>query len=739
LHNAILKRVVFVLAGLCMAGACRGAVPADPAWNDRIAEHAAQDRKTIIFDGQSPDKLACDTTLRKMPDGSWVMVMLGGGDREPHPRNGVFITRSHDEGETWSKMQRIDFGFPYKGDTKAKVPTELMVHDGRCTLMFATHDGKFGGWKTWMASSDDSCRTWSAPVPAPGRLHERTFIRNHIVTRDGRIILPFQHYVDGPGPVNPRNGVLISKNGGKTWIEHGDIRLTGNDNYHGWAENNVVELSDGRIAMIIRADRLGGVLYYAESKDGGKTWPKRARKTSIPNPGSKATLYPLGGDTVALLHNPNPKHRSPLSLWVSFDGLQTWPYQRVLVPESVDGPRGRLNYPDGFVSEDGQWLHFAFDDNRHQAVYYGAKLPTKPLEKPELWDSSRPLPKSEDVPQLKDVTFHEIKKRDVEADGYNWLHGVALAWHKGRLYSSFGLNAGHENTGSEVAGWTVSDDAGKTWSDVRVIDDGSEAGNHAVSHGVFYSHEGKLWAFMGSFFGRRSNVHMRAYVLDESSGQWQARGRVAGGGFWPMQEPIRMADGNHILAGLICGEGNPAAVAISHGDDLTRWDIVKIPRPDGMKMWGESTVIVDGARVLNISRYRRPMALVSVSEDYGRTWTTMRESNLKMTASKPYAGKLSTGHNFLVCTTTADAGNRRSPLTIAIAPPGQWVFEKVYTIRTAEHDGVGESHPKARLSYPYAVERDGKLYIGYSNEGGRVGNRNSAELAIIPIEQLVSE
>ena len=137
----------------------------------------------------------------------------------------------------------------------------------------------------------------------------------------------------------------------------------------------IVELTDGRIAMIIRADGLGGVLYYAESTDGGRTWPEYARRTTIPNPGSKATLYPLGGDTVALLHNPNPRHRSPMALWVSFDGLQTWPYQRVLVPESVDGPKGRLNYPDGFVSKDKRWLHFAFDDNRHRAVYVGARLP----------------------------------------------------------------------------------------------------------------------------------------------------------------------------------------------------------------------------------------------------------------------------------------------------------------------------------------------------------------------------
>lgn len=48
---------------------------------------------------------------------------------------------------------------------------------------------------------------------------------------------------------------------------------------------------------------------------------------------------------------------------------------RVLVQESSGGPTDRLNYPDGFVSHDGQYLDFAYNDNRHRAVYYKAKLP----------------------------------------------------------------------------------------------------------------------------------------------------------------------------------------------------------------------------------------------------------------------------------------------------------------------------------------------------------------------------
>jgi hypothetical protein len=368
-------------------------------WNDRRKHSvvstrfkmeeldASQDRTCVVFDGKSPNKLVCDTTLRQLPDGSWVLVMLGDGDTEPMPANRVFLGRSTDQGKTWSAMEPIDFGVKAKDPNKAICPCELMVRPDRCTLVISVHNGGFGDWKTYFAHSTDGCRTWSPLEPAPGKLADRSFIRNHIETRDGRILMPYQWYTrcDEEGrqiskgrflhtPRDPRNGVIASADGGKTWEIYGDIRVTDDDNHHCWAEANIVELADGTIAMIIRADRLGGVLYYAESKDGGRTWPEFAQKTDIPNPGSKATLYGLGGDRVALLHNPDPKHRSPLALWISFDGMKTWPYQRVLVAESVD-EGGWLNYPDGFVSADGRYLHFAFDDNRHRAVYYGAAIP----------------------------------------------------------------------------------------------------------------------------------------------------------------------------------------------------------------------------------------------------------------------------------------------------------------------------------------------------------------------------
>jgi hypothetical protein len=367
-----------------------------------------------------------------------------------------------------------------------------------------------------------------------------------------------------------------------------------------------------------------------------------------------------------------------------------------------------------------------------------------------LWDKREPLLKAAELPVLKDTQFSVIKAYAFKQDGYRFLHGLALCFHKGRLYASFGHNKGGENTDTEEARFSVSDDQGRTWSMVKTMDDGGP--EFAVSHGVFLPHGEKLWAFMGSYTGTMQGIHTRAYLLNQTTGEFEKRGVVVEGGFWPMQEPQRMDDGNWIMAGITAGvyseKGtHPAAVAISHGDDFMKWDLVPIAPVPGLQMWGESAVIVEGKRVTNISRYgAEARALVATSGDYGRTWSQMRPSNLPMTTSKPAAGMLSNGQRYLVCTTTADSGKRRTPLTIAVSRPGETLFSKIYVIRHAEFSGgPGESNKGAALSYPYAVEHDGKLYVGYSNSGDkttRVGtgrelwNNNSAELAIIPIEKL---
>lgn len=402
-----------------------------------------------------------------------------------------------------------------------------------------------------------------------------------------------------------------------------------------------------------------------------------------------------------------------------------------------------------------QQFHGALDDMRFEpramsaeeiAASYRPIAATHELPKPKtadfpLWDDSQKLAEAKDLPVFDGVEFHVIKKWDKAADGYTFLHGVGLAWHKGRLYASIGHNKGAENTVSEEAQYRVSEDGGKTWSDLRVIDAGEEK-DLAISHGVFLSHAGKLWALHGAYYNKMERIHTRAYSLDEVTGLWVKHGVVLENGFWALNQPVKMNDGNWIMPGISAGPYSntgtfPASVAISHGDDFTKWDFVSIPVHEGLKMWGESSIIVDGPNVLNIARYGgKPLALIANSADHGRTWSTMAESNLPMTTSKPAAGMLSNGRRYLVCTNAANNGGRRAPLTIAISEPGKGVFSQVFVIRHAEHSGPGESNPKAALSYPCATEHGGKLYVGFSNNGGRGGNHNSAEMAVIPIERL---
>jgi hypothetical protein len=236
---------------------------------------------------------------------------------------------------------------------------------------------------------------------------------------------------------------------------------------------------------------------------------------------------------------------------------------------------------------------------------------------------------------------------------------------------------------------------------------------------VFLSHKGKLWSFNGSFYGKIGRVHTRAFTLNEETNQWEPQGVIIEGGFWPLQEPLKMDDGNWIMAGARVGDGNPAAVAFSKGDDFTQWDLVVIPKAPG-KMWGESSVLIEGRRIVNIARYgSEAIALVAESNDYGRTWTPSRPSNLPMATSRPFTGTLSTGQHYLVCSTSADGGNRRWPLTIAVTRPGEIAFRRMHSLNNG----------RGAFMYPGAAEHDGKLYVGYTNG-------HSPEIAVVPVSAL---
>jgi predicted neuraminidase len=335
---------------------------------------------SLVYKGHSQSHCCCDSTWRRLPGGDHGVFFLTGSQFEPEPGNYVGLCRSSDEGETWGPVIPVITN-PPGGVTLS----EVVVHEGVISIYLQIHDGSFDRWRTAVITSKDDARTWSEPVefaPVP----HRSMIRNLYQTSWGEWLLPYQYYepVDGNwqasvlrdgSHIAPWNGVLSAPTPHGPWTDSQRIRGA-----RGWAEVNVVELRDGRVVMLARSDGEGALL-RSESTDRGRTWSPYVR-SDIPNPGSKFRLFRLKDGRIALLHNPsgitshaNSKlwasvNRNPLALWISDDDMKSWAYQRV-----ISSFPGMLAYPDGEVDPEERFIHFAFDYNRHDVIYWKVSLP----------------------------------------------------------------------------------------------------------------------------------------------------------------------------------------------------------------------------------------------------------------------------------------------------------------------------------------------------------------------------
>jgi predicted neuraminidase len=326
-----------------------------------------------------------------------------GGFSEPWLGNFTMAAYSDDDGETWSEPEIL-----FRHSRRGLFTTELFVPKDREVHAFLqTYD--VGVWMTqlhsYRAISVDGGRTWRGPNSIPGGVNN-VWVNQGIVHSSGRWVIPVswaEHIGDewcepsvGRSPAAPcvggkekhvsevpwgadsqlqyragcewadRNhryvvGAILSDDAGATFRLRGHI-VGGK---HGWLiEPKVVELSDGRIAMLIRSQR-DGWLWWSESGDGGETWSP-ATQTDCPNPSAKVKLLRSRDGCIFLIHNPVQSTgaimagRNPLSLWVSSDDMRTWGVKVDLVKDSA--PNVSLNYPDGYVDEERKELHFAWED-----------------------------------------------------------------------------------------------------------------------------------------------------------------------------------------------------------------------------------------------------------------------------------------------------------------------------------------------------------------------------------------
>lgn len=355
--------------------------------------------------------------------------------------------------------------------------------------------------------------------------------------------------------------------------------------------------------------------------------------------------------------------------------------------------------------------------------------PSEHAAPPTIWSADTPLPDYATLRPLPGVSHHLIHAGDAAQP---FLLGVSIAAHRGIFHAAWGASAKDENDTQSAFVAKTSRDA-RTWSDLQPITP-KPAGPDAHSHGVLLSTGDALWAFAPrARFGdieEYPGLRMEVFRFDETRAAWESRGETAPG-FWPLGEPQRMDDGNWILAGAVPHRWPRCdpAVALSHGDDLTRWSVVTIPT--AQTTWGETAVLVDGPQ---IRAFIRPPAdglplLTADSADFGRTWTTAQAGNLPVSASKPYAGRLRNGIGYLIVNLPVAGLEARDTLALALQRPGDAGFTELHLLRQGPSPaprtaGAGIAR---QWAYPYAIEHDGKLLVVYAS------TKENAELSIVEL------
>lgn len=348
-----------------------------------------------------------------------------------------------------------------------------------------------------------------------------------------------------------------------------------------------------------------------------------------------------------------------------------------------------------------------------------------------VWDPTVPFPAFDEMPDLDRVTHLALER--AQPGGYHYLHEATITRHRGRFYACWANHRTAEvNVKDELIRGRTSDD-GLHWSEAAIWAQAPVAGAASYNHPVIYSTGDRLWGFFVGWYEERPTTQI--FACDDASGKWECL-EASIPGFVPFCPPQRLPDGNWILGGEL--HWYEAAVAISDGDDFTRWETVQLPRPDDLKLIFPETAIIDcGDSLLAFCRPQHTRtAPVAESRDNGRTWSTLTLSNYPLTASQPFTGKLSTGQQYLL-TNSLEEG--RCLLSIAVTGPQGGLFRRIYKLRHQQWpkvrlfggwgDGSRVGKP-TEWSYPGALEFEGNLYVAYTQ------GKEDCALSIIPLEAL---
>jgi len=340
-----------------------------------------------------------------------------------------------------------------------------------------------------------------------------------------------------------------------------------------------------------------------------------------------------------------------------------------------------------------------------------------------IWDERAAFPAAKDLTFVDGAADVVVHRGDSE---WSFLHDNAVVWHGGELLAAWYNCPSREMVGASAIRGRRSKDAGRTWGPVEVIAADRDRKGILYVPVSLLSHGGVLHAFVSNMTGPDLVTRCEAFVHDPRAGAWVSRGFIAGP-FLPNCAPLKMDDGNFIMAGRVSdrpgAKPETPAVAISEGAKLTSpWTVIRLGDRK-LPPFPETTLWAQGRSLTAIARGGHVFA----SDDFGRTWTGPARANLPMESSKLYACTLSTHQRYLIWNVPGQSAPRRSLLVIAVSRPGERTLSAAWKIRDGHSDKL-DAGPE--WSYPCAVEHEGRLYVIYTSQ-----KRNSV-MTVLPVKSL---